>query len=906
MITIDSPYLSEFTPKYSAAIVSEAALTEDNFAPLVALDFGGNESVVIENPTGAEQLPEDWQQVTIAIANGQVLTPANNPESPQIGEFLYNPYTNTVEVFTVSPVRSLIIYGSPRTIPFAPPLLPPPYPALFTNIPIQGTGQIDRSLENHPSAQFELESTLRKAQLQAIFAPGSELDLSGIPLRINNANITELPRAIYPDSRCKISISFGGKWENYLDEPVFLRSDGKSPIVPGGVFQDPECATGTATSTSDPNRSTTVPRLLGKIGIPYRGPVLEPVDIPGDTPLDATVNPLQLLDERVRIANSFIRWSSADGVEIVPINGLPVWTYQEAEILGEVETSYEAIARTSKTPMQIPNLNPPAPDLVNFPSTVTPAPVPLLSYSPLTALSFEYPNVELTGDFNERNREQEELTQGNSKPRYVRKPVTRNERIDGDVDAHVPPDGVFSVQVMSLCFDIGGPTKNRAIVTEEDGAEVSIINEAWGFVFYADEIYNPATGKLSGNPNEYWKCLKRTRTDYIYDKATGYLLYVYESGYNTVRYRQESAENPETLELDPAEDEYSLYKFFQIPVQTRTSYFLRLMPDYSTEGAVEYIKVCNRDGTASLQAVYDPNFAPPYYVESERSESVAFASRPNPENEGLTIEAGDRPAPDLIVGEESRFDSYTQVIEAVYEEKLVGFEGGYPVYERGQELSPAKFVKYQKKFKAQGAQIAEAIEETSIEQGTEMPPQATRRPPVYVREEADTRDKLEEVKPEYRYFLRTAGYGESDPVGGSESFPLAKTFDDALTAAKCKAAIENWRNGLQERLRIAGNLRIKEGDRFNYYCNGELRERIVLSVSHSFNILGLVAGKTQVTLTTDLTLGAWRLPPVEFSKVLIPRQELSGSAILVVDQTLGEVLPWSRIRSRRNPEAQEI
>ncbi|MHC5939264.1 hypothetical protein [Nostoc sp.] len=40
--------------------------------------------------------------------------------------------------------------------------------------------------------------TLPKGQIQTIFAPGTELDLYGLPLRINSLSITELPRMHLP------------------------------------------------------------------------------------------------------------------------------------------------------------------------------------------------------------------------------------------------------------------------------------------------------------------------------------------------------------------------------------------------------------------------------------------------------------------------------------------------------------------------------------------------------------------------------------------------------------------------------------------------------------------------------------------------------------------------------------
>ncbi|MHC5939263.1 hypothetical protein [Nostoc sp.] len=463
---------------------------------------------------------------------------------------------------------------------------------------------------------------------------------------------------------------------------------------------------------------------MGKIGVSYAGPNLATVPIPKGTPKDTVVNPLSLLGDRTLIANSFVRWSNTAAVEVIPINSTRVWYYQEADILGEVQTSYEAIAKDSKKRLYaIANYNPPTPDLVNFPSVVRSPPMPLLHIESAIALGFEYPNSELTGEFSEIQEKPQEFTQG-QKPRYVRKQGKREEQVDGDKNAHTPLEGVESIQNMSLIFDIGGQTKTRSTTTTEDGAKIKVVDEIWGFAATAYQMYNAAitdpetgdsTGGIRGNPSEVWVCLKKTNTDYTYDLGTGYLLYTSTSGYNTVRYKQETADNPETLSLqvlpadqspgdnEPTTDpEYPLYLFIQIPVIGRTSYYLKLMPEYSDDGLFEVVKTCNRDGTSTFAALFDPDYAPPYYVEYERTETTAFASTPNPENEGIAADGGiggdtgnDKYLPDLIVGEESRFESFTRVIEAVYEEMIKDSRNGYPVVKRGAEISPQKFTKYE-------------------------------------------------------------------------------------------------------------------------------------------------------------------------------------------------------------------
>ncbi|MBN3946743.1 MAG: hypothetical protein HWQ38_09700 [Nostoc sp. NMS7] len=948
MLNIASSFLTESPGDYRAHL-AEITKLENNFATLATIDFGEVEALVIESASEEITLPANWESVTAIACNGQIFTPTSTPESPQPGEFLYNPYTNTVQVVGASG-QSYQVYGSINQVNFAPPLLPPPYPQLFTNLPLKGTIQINCQFEQQPSGQFEFEVVLPKGIIQNILAPGTEIDIYNVPLRINSLRITELPRSIYPDGRCIVTASLGGRWDNYLSEPCFLRADGKNNLPSNVPFQDPDCVTGSTTSSSNPNISTTIQQLLAKIGIYYTGPNLAVVPIPSGTLVDAVVNPVQLMSDRLRVANSFVRWSNAAAVQVVPINSMRIWNYQESDILEQTETTYEAIGKTSKRRLtSIANHNPPSPDLVNFPSTVQSPPIPQLTGETATALAFEYPNTELTLNLPETqspNSSGQESTQGQT-PRYVRLPSKREERIVGDKNADSHLEGVDSVQQMSLIFDIGGQTKTRSTTTTEDGAKIKVVDEIWGFAataidMYSSAIYDPDISDsikgVRGNPSEVWKCIKKTTTDYTYDLGTGYLLYTSTSGYNTVRYKQETADDPETLSLqtlpadqDPTDPnpeptfdpEYRLYLFFQIPVIGRTSYYLKLMPEYSSEGLFELVKVCNRDGTSTMTPLVDPDYAPPYYVEYERTETTAFASTPNPGNEGVTLVAPDpkgdgkspdpnaneveKYLPDLIVGEESRFESLIQVTPATYEQTLTGFDNGFPIYKQGAEITPQKWVKYIKQFKAQGQAIATALEQISIEEGAGELPVATRRANLYTKEQpAPSPSQSTQIpQQQYRYFLQTAGYTAANPIQGTENFPVAQTFQQALIAAKCKLAIENWRNGFTETLQIAGNLQIREGDRFNYLCNGEFRQRVILGVQTTLNILGAINGVPKVTATTSLTLGRWVMPNLTYSKIAVPKEpKAPGYNITVtnvISAELGSMIDWAKVQSRRNP-----
>ena len=307
MLTIDSSFLPTETLGDYRAHLAEVYLEENNYAPLVVVDFGETETITVDASTEEIAIPANWASVRAIACNGKTFTPTSTPESPQSGEFLYNPYTNTVLVVGASG-RSFQIYGETKPILFAPPLLPPPYPELFTNLPLKGTIQINCQFEQQPSGQFEFEVALPKGVLQDILAPGTEIDLYNVPLRINSLRIIELPRSIYPDGRCTVTASMGGRWDNYLNEPCFLRADGRNIIHSNQPFQDPDCATGAAgtinRTINSPNITTTIQKLLAKIGVDYIGPNLAIVPIPLGTARDATMRSIET-DERSLASSKF-------------------------------------------------------------------------------------------------------------------------------------------------------------------------------------------------------------------------------------------------------------------------------------------------------------------------------------------------------------------------------------------------------------------------------------------------------------------------------------------------------------------------------------------------------------------------------------------------------------------------
>jgi hypothetical protein len=837
-------------------------------------------------------LPESTQQVIAVAANGVILSPAVDPQNLQPNEFIFNPYTK--QLFVYSNAANVQIYSTRQEIKISPQLITN-LPNLFTLLPLEGDIQISRSFENHPQMSFTFETNFSKDTIISTFAPGREVNVAGVGYRVNNCNCVEMPISIYPDGRCKVSVSFGGKWENYLNNAIFLR---------------PQCLRTDGIKNSNDSVIVPLSRMLRRANIALQGKSLKTVFIPWDSPADAVVQPDQLIQDRLRVAGTFVRYSNNRAIEIIDINGLNSHFIPEDQIDGEISTDYQAISKPSKIKLNSISFNPQQPDLNNFPNTITQLNIQLTAEA-RTNLGFEYPLTELTGDLKDIPRPKPEKTQG-QQPRYKKRPKNRDVRIEGNVIADEYPEGVELIQVMSLCFDLGGEQETRTFVYTENGTTYETVEEIWGFAFTAAQIYDKGTGKLIGSPSEHWKLLKQVTTEYIYDvdpldekRGTGYLLRKIGRGFNTARWKSENAGSPETLELigdtsTEAAKERELYSFFRIPVYENFSQVLKIMPERNSDGLYETIPDCSLNGSSVL---INPNFVPPYYAEAQRTEKISFARRPNPENDGKSLEAGDIFVPDLIVGSVEIYESHiTGYTPPLYEKKIIGFVDGYPVSRNGELIAPAKWFKYNKKFSASGQAIETAIEDISVEQGEGNPPLAEpKRADLFVREEpeASGEDRITFNDKDYRYFIWTDGHSRTDAISGTESFSEAKTVNEALTAVNTKLAIENWRNGYSETLTLTDyRQEIKEGDRITYFCKGQYRVRVVISVNHNLSILGNIGGQPIVVGKTSLTVGKYVTPQVQYAKVEVP-----PLVVLNIEppEEIGSLLGRTNIRSRRNP-----
>ena len=971
MLTFNSDFLAKTDSERDGthkAVINQATVIGRVERSHITIDFGNETLTNIANPVSGKEitLPDDWETATAITVNSITLVPSLTPEKPKPGEFVFNPYTKTVTpyfsdsvkavVLNIDPpigwqsgtsislndqvlipsltpdkpkqgefifnestgkilayfkqqARSLQILGKLQSINFYPSKISPGFPQLFYNLPLTGQMHFSSSLEGFPTASFEFETNVSKTQLESIFVPGAELEFLGAALAISAVSFEEYSIAVYPQTRTKISVSLKSKHENYINHPVFLMRQGRN-IIPSDPKIDPDCLSKIDPSY-DLNRQVSIQTIFERANLKLTVIKLKPIIIAQDAKLSDTVVPSQVLtEERLRLANSFVRYCKPT-IEVIPITGITTHIYNESE-LGDSspKSSYNSVSKANRRSLTVPSLKQLDFDLVNFSAIQSRVGNASIVSGIETAFAFEYPNVLLEGEFLDRlNGKKYEQTQSNSRPEWVKKELSREEKIEGDREADLVPNGVRVIKAMSMCFDLGGMTRTRTTKYTEGSDVYKTVDETWGFCFRAIQIANiePFTRAiigLAGNPNDYWVKVKEVITEYYYDYKTGYLISTHVSGFSKARFKQESTSEPETFTSLKTDPDYDLYFFFNLPIYGVTYYKLALLPEFSADDAFEQVKVCNfQKGTSSMGFVANPNYKAPYYVEKVLTELVSFAKKGHPDNKGVTIAPGVVLKPDILIGEESYFETITTVDLALYENTTFLISSTDITEIKGKLLKPQTYTTYEKKYKAQGMQIGKAIEEVSTSTQEGDPPLGQRKHNLYEKE--DPQKSLPKtdnnVKIKYTYLLQSPGYKAEDPIGGSVSFPLALKFDEAFTAAKCKFYMENIKSGYEETLDIPFNPNILEGDRFIYYWNGEMRERIVKERSSTLVFNGVINGALDITGITSLKLGKKPRVNLSFDKLFQESKEHKLKNPVQkdgFDKIIG--FDWVSVQSRRN------
>jgi hypothetical protein len=824
--------------------------------------------------------------------NGSGYTPASDLLNPQPGEFIFDPYQNSIAIYPKESDRleeglSVQVVGTAEGV--SSDRLQPPFPEIFYKVPLTGELTWSRGLEQHPSGNLTLDATDRNIDaIREAFKNGTELSFYGIGFRVGGYSEERAPIDEYPAGEWKVSISLGGMWENYTDKSVNLRE--QTPQVGSAIaYSDPACGPGESgnSSTTTTSNQITFAQLAARAGAAYDGPELK-IKIAGDTPKDATTTLDQELQPRLRINNAFAFYSGTQAIAARNFYNTRLWNF--GEYLGGFSRTYQAIADPQQYSGQDLNLPQPDPTLP-LPDTVQLPPVKTLQPEPTNLVGYaaKYPCVRLEGKFAEPKSVTGEDTQGNK----INQPGGKLLILkSGHSNPEQPPAGSKRIKNCSLNFDQSGPPLYEETFT-------------YGFAYLGRDIAND-DDELDGIPATWWKLVRYEKTVYLYDEKTRYLLGTNTTGWTLARFKTESGETPETIDIDPEEgDRLALYQFRPIPILSRTRYLLKPYRDYykdvqDKESSASTEKKCDRAGSSTVRIVDDINGdsdPEPCFIFAEATETIAYARTPNPDSDP------EAPLPDLETGEESYSYKFVKILPS---KNTISTEG-IGLRRSRNEDQPDKYIQFTPQDFGQDPGFASVSQEFTFEEFEGRPAAATRKNKA-PDEDSETTGNREDDGKLYKYVLTTPGYDPAtSPEQGNISYEYAETLEQAQDAAKLDLKLRDCKESFQEKKTVPFNPWMAEGDRYRDITSGYLCDRRILGVGCKVAFNGrLVNGSLDITAgETDLTLGIDRAieKDVTVHKLPIPDPSRPPVDFNVIDNTgfsLGELLPKTT-PNRRNP-----
>lgn len=828
-----------------------------------------------------------FSDVDAIAQNGNIWRRAQSVGDLQPGEFIYDPLQKVITLKSGSShpfIGGLAIQllGSTPTI-IIDEITDPPL--LLEQLPLISAQQGEAlswslSPEGFPRGQLSLQASSQSIGplLQAL-RPGTALNLFGIGFRVaDGVNRNDGDPIANPSGRFAVTVPLESRWQSQASKPIAVK-----PLFSGGFsgtgqqsepFSDPDCALPTNKTAGGSSGGGSIDLALAS-GIVWQGPTIV-YEVGSDASPGDTVTFKAEVERRARVWGGTIDWSGSDAVRFVPIDGVNNWHMGVNSIpRQDIDTTFNGFDSPNFKEFEFaPEIIPAAIDVSGaFPEGVAEPAIPALIDEPaITSLAANYRNVRLSGAFTESPDEDDEAedTQGPGRldppPTWrERQPVIENLR-EGDKNPTSPPVGATRLQNLSVLGWKSGPTKTLSIVRKEDGVVVREEVLIYGYAFLGRDIVD-SDGALNGSPGTRWQVIEHRIKTYNFDAETGYYLGFDESGWRLGQFQEEGEESPESIGLDPSNPddakEFALYKIRRIPLRASERVLLRLYrADYEdVEGESPYllVKTCLPDGTAAYQYIQDPSFVPPMYAKQIASESSSLAYMHNPDS---TV---DEPLPKLIVGSEG---ASVRKIEIAPSGSTRGLD--FTV----DESTPDRYTEWISEASADGAGFANFAASERFSDKTGRPGLAQRKPSLLERQEQSEPPESptgndsgrQDSQTEYMHLLNTSGSSPNDAPGGSISFEIAQTLEQALIAAKTDLYLEQLASGDRESLQLFFNPEIRCYDRLTYIRHSEFRKRRILEVQHGVAVYpqprsiiqGKIVhrskyqGKTTVTVARDV------------------------------------------------------
>ncbi|HEY9610567.1 hypothetical protein [Allocoleopsis sp.] len=903
--------------------------------PLITLIGDFQDSVIAPLPTPTNNtavvnlgvVPE---QVTIA---GTTYIQSPNP-TPQPGEYLVLP-SGEIQIALSPGVEAgdLVVASGAESIRTD--YLAPPYPAIFYQLPIQGSFSWTDNFEGHPSGSLNFTTWAgMRDRVVSLLCEGAEFSAFGIGFRVSSLSFTESSNGIHEIS---VQVGLGGRHENY-DFDVPLKGGGTVSTQSPALELDPNCAgqiPDGAQKKATPTY-TSVQALAAKVGDAFSGPFMKvPIAAEGNE----SGNFMNLAQQQVRMFGCFLDYSNFGSVSARSFYGVAHHHLDTWQIKSDISTS---VAGRKRRNLGVGNAFQ-HPDLVER-ETIDSFQPSTFNLQPSHENTSIYPWVatydpkrKLEGKFSEPPEAvDKEDTTANSEyqqPRWkahvpVRKVVPKP--VD---DPSIPPAGTGALKDISLTFDNSGPTKEQEIEITEDDQPVESSYKKYGFVFYGKNMFTDG-GRLVGATQTdaiddrggvapgCWQPVEQWTKKHFWDmdgafsvsRDTGYYLGWDLVGEILGRYKVEST-SLETTKLDPKDSiegaVLNCHYFQWIPNLGAERYYLEAKRDYYNDmppRPVETYKICLPNGTSQYAQVEDPSWVEEFFVVRKTTRENAFSARPDPENS-----PPDELRQPLTRGQERYHEEWVTVLPSV-NTRTDNFNIPNPSLQVSQPLLDEQdsYIVTQRDYSSGDAQFANSLAMSTGEKNYGRPPTHLRRTLWdKVEPEADNGSSNKSsptAQNQIEHYLSSGGINPDARVeGGSLSYPFATTLSQALTAAQTDLTIQNLTGGTKDSFSIDFNLNMKAGDTLTYVACNTVRPRRILSISREVLIDSKGGAPILLGRNCNINLGIERAAPMVYSSrkapVAAPERKPKGQTLqrlYIPDRyPLGEILD-PNLPSRRN------
>lgn len=825
------------------------------------------------------------------LTNLSAFTPASSPPTAarplEPNEYWYDPYTETLILGSLPEVGSVLVVS--KALPDVErDRIANPDP-IFSQLPIVGPVELALSWEGHPSGSFTVVGNRETMpRLKEALSVGTGINIIGIGFRV--ASLTQTEYRQRHGNEFELAISLEGRWESPMDDPIPWRSSVLQSADQFGVFS----VGGPDSIDTDRDTTKSIKAFCDAANIPYNGVDLT-VTVPGDTTSeDSTTVASLLTSERVYTESRFLDLSNPNAIATPSIDGGNSWRFGRTEIFEEQgEITYAGIGEYSEfNPTRNLLMPVPRPDLIGQSQTKLSR---LMREEPdIEGWAEEFPNMLLTGEFSEEPIEDESednqsTSENEATPQWKRRQPVEEEFEEGDPNPTAPPVGMVTIKDMSVLFSKSGPTKVFVRTTKRDGVTVKVLTRKYGFVFTADQVGTvDDDGVLTINANAagYWRQTEGTTTTTLIDPNTGYILGSDTGGWTLTRFKEESDQNPETLKSDQNPETLSdaeievkrLYRFFQCPVIGRERLILKRHQDFYRDirnaDRYEYYKVTLPNGQQAFRRVENPNYVPTMFVGARSSETRALSSTRNPvpdENDKREM---------LYTGEE-RMSSLQRTIQSGSARIILSGDSNK---DRENEIAALdRYTELSTNNTNSGEGFKDYAADKNLTNNSGRPGLADRMPEIFERIEPEGDEPPTETATvqddEYttRYFIRTAPYSSTDPIGGSTSISTARTYQQAQNAILTQAYINQVQSGTTDSLQVVFDKRYRPGDRVAYVSGYEQRKRIITGVKWTMIPLG--DGKVAGMCTLDMGRDLDPRGRIEFSTDRVPNPTNDQAAL---------------------------